>query len=144
VHLFSVTSSISTVTYKINFHLGCLHPVGCKRSGVWGFRLRNDISIVFTIYFLAATCFGRTTIFRWKYIWNENEMDWQRIWRVNLFSTPYYRSWYVHNTIYTVYPILNSGINHLIFNIISFISFHLGIRWNRLSFACMHFVILER
>jgi hypothetical protein len=32
------------------------------------FLLHNDISIVFTIHSLAATCFGRMTIFKWKYI----------------------------------------------------------------------------
>jgi hypothetical protein len=37
-------------------------------SRVCDFGLRDDISVVFTIYFLAATSFIRTTIFRWKYV----------------------------------------------------------------------------
>jgi hypothetical protein len=32
------------------------------------FRLRNDISVGFTIYFSAAACFGYTAIFKRKYI----------------------------------------------------------------------------
>jgi hypothetical protein len=31
------------------------------------FRLHSTISVVFTIYSLAVTCFGRTTIFKRKY-----------------------------------------------------------------------------
>jgi Na+/proline symporter len=37
------------------------------------------ISVVFTIYFLAATCFGHTTIFWRKYTRNGNLLDLQRI-----------------------------------------------------------------
>jgi hypothetical protein len=44
----------------------------CILLHVWDqgrdFRLRNAISVVFTIYSLAATCFGCTTIFKRKYI----------------------------------------------------------------------------
>jgi hypothetical protein len=43
-------------------------PDSLLELGVRHFRL-HDISVVFTIYFLAATCFGHTTIFKWKYIY---------------------------------------------------------------------------
>jgi hypothetical protein len=32
------------------------------------FRLRNAMSVAVTIYSLVATCFGRTSIFKWKYM----------------------------------------------------------------------------
>jgi hypothetical protein len=62
-------------------------------SGVWGFRVRYDISVAFTSYFLAATCFGRTTIIRWKCICNGNSLDWQWIrwrWVVSFRPLPVY------------------------------------------------------
>jgi hypothetical protein len=48
-------------------NLGCLHPVACIRSGSGVSVKRNSVSlVVYYLFKLSATCFGRTT--RWKYI----------------------------------------------------------------------------
>jgi hypothetical protein len=66
--LLRETSQVNISEYRIayratawlmtsNFYLDVLHPVVCIRSGMWGFRLRNDVSVVFTIIFLSRYMF---------------------------------------------------------------------------------------
>jgi hypothetical protein len=47
--------------------VGCLHPVACTRSGS-GFP--SNATLFWIFYSVTATCFGRMTIFKWKYIHN--------------------------------------------------------------------------
>jgi hypothetical protein len=56
-----------------NLKVGCLHPVACTRLGS-GFP--SNATLVSIFYSITATCFGRMTIFRWKYIYFCMLHDW--------------------------------------------------------------------
>jgi hypothetical protein len=55
-------------TTIIIYNPGCLHPVACVRSGDGDFypSAQRHYRMLILLYYYTATCFGRTTIFRWK------------------------------------------------------------------------------
>jgi hypothetical protein len=68
--LLQTTLEPYCVSFVCVFNFGFLHPVACVRSGYGGFYPSMQCHYRRLIYYLyyIATCFGRTTIIRQKYI----------------------------------------------------------------------------
>jgi hypothetical protein len=60
-----ITSSMRTSNTQCSLKVDCLHSVACTRSGS-GFPSNATLFWIF-YSIITATCFGRMTIFKWKY-----------------------------------------------------------------------------